>query len=631
MLARARPPSPELTNLDCAFPPFPTKKSRSNTPLSDSRSQTSDNDSSYVRAHTEAYNAPSRRGSISSSGARKRSKTLAGSQDAAQIPATAERSRRPSLATVTAGARPGFQNAPPLPSPLNFVASGPLPSSKTSNGLTPSSDQPNNLLSQGAEGRFQSSSSTANVSQSGDMGLDASDRKPDKQHAPVVGIKKEVKIPTDADDSKKPSNVIQPTQVPSEPVRENDPPSYRIRRPPPIANTWLKEPDNGRVTPFENPQGSPSRSQTFPLRTDTAASPEYPDKVAQRRPSEPSAMPQSLWPLDRSSHISSEKSQSQSPLPSTMSFSGGLHHSPSDSASSYGSVNSVERTLSSRSSQPLHDTEPEKAADTTSRHDPPEGQQPEIMTPPKLPPVDYEVDSPTDPAFQNGRLTPVEPLELYRTQSTPESSPAPSPQPPATTPDDVERNRKRDPLLRSKTNQSNKGPCRGCSKIIAANQKSVSSADGRLTGRYHKECFACTTCHNAFQTTDFYVLQDQPYCAQHYHALNGSLCGSCGRGIEGQYLEATRSEAKGPEKFHAKCFTCVMCRVVLKHDYFAHHGRFFCEQDIRRVAGPSNRSPNGRGPANGAGLGANSYLSPHSSMARGKFPERRSTKLMIMS
>jgi LIM domain len=158
----------------------------------------------------------------------------------------------------------------------------------------------------------------------------------------------------------------------------------------------------------------------------------------------------------------------------------------------------------------------------------------------------------------------------------------------------------------------------------------VSSADGRLTGRYHKECFACTTCHAAFATADFYVLKDQPYCAQHYHALNGSLCGSCGRGIEGQYLEATRSEVKGPEKFHAKCFTCVMCRVVLEHDYFAHHGRFFCERDIHRVASPPNRSPNGRGPANGAGPAGNSYLSVGNGMPRGKFPERRSTKLMIM-
>ena len=186
-------------------------------------------------------------------------------------------------------------------------------------------------------------------------------------------------------------------------------------------------------------------------------------------------------------------------------------------------------------------------------------------------------------------------------------------------------------MLRSRTNGGNKGQCRGCSKIIAANQKSVSSADGRLTGRYHKECFACTTCHNAFATADFYVLRDQPYCAQHYHTLNGSLCGSCGHGIEGQYLEATRSEAKGAEKFHAKCFTCVMCRVVLKHDYFAHHGRFFCERDIHRVASPPNKSPNGRGPVTGLGPGGSSFLSAGNAVPRGKFPERRSTKLMIMS
>jgi hypothetical protein len=75
----------------------------------------------------------------------------------------------------------------------------------------------------------------------------------------------------------------------------------------------------------------------------------------------------------------------------------------------------------------------------------------------------------------------------------------------------------------------------------------------------------------------------------------------------------------------------VMCRVVLKHDYFAHHGRFFCERDIHRVASPPNRPPNGRSPATGLGPGGGSYLSPGNAMPHGKFPERRSTKLMIMS
>lgn len=101
---------------------------------------------------------------------------------------------------------------------------------------------------------------------------------------------------------------------------------------------------------------------------------------------------------------------------------------------------------------------------------------------------------------------------------------------------------------------ANKGQCRGCGEMIQG--KSVSSADGRLTGRYHKQCFVCKTCKEPFQTADFYVLNNNPYCARHYHTLNDSLCKSCDRGIEGQYLE---TEVK--QKFHPHCFTCQVGRL----------------------------------------------------------------------
>lgn len=105
------------------------------------------------------------------------------------------------------------------------------------------------------------------------------------------------------------------------------------------------------------------------------------------------------------------------------------------------------------------------------------------------------------------------------------------------------------PLPRPRRTVANKGHCRGCGELIMG--KSVSSADGRLTGRYHKACFVCKTCKEPFQTTDFYVMNNQPYCGRHYHQLNDSLCKMCDGGIEGQYLE---TELK--LKFHPDCFTC---------------------------------------------------------------------------
>ncbi|KAI1465943.1 uncharacterized protein F4812DRAFT_90115 [Daldinia caldariorum] len=120
--------------------------------------------------------------------------------------------------------------------------------------------------------------------------------------------------------------------------------------------------------------------------------------------------------------------------------------------------------------------------------------------------------------------------------------------------------------------QNSRGNCKACKEPITG--KSISSADGRLTGRYHKACFVCTTCREPFSSSTFYVLNDQPYCEQHYHRLNGSLCGSCNIGIEGQYLEDESSK-----KYHPNCFRCGDCGIVLRDGYFDVDGRSYCERD----------------------------------------------------
>ncbi|KAI1176590.1 hypothetical protein F4777DRAFT_587837 [Nemania sp. FL0916] len=120
-----------------------------------------------------------------------------------------------------------------------------------------------------------------------------------------------------------------------------------------------------------------------------------------------------------------------------------------------------------------------------------------------------------------------------------------------------------------------RGNCKACQEPITG--KSISSADGRLTGRYHKACFVCATCKQPFSSATFYVHEDRPYCEQHYHKLNGSLCGSCNRGIEGQYLED-----EVPQKYHPGCFRCGDCGVVLRDGYFDVNGKSFCERDAWR-------------------------------------------------
>ncbi|MCJ1461642.1 hypothetical protein MMC07_000239 [Pseudocyphellaria aurata] len=201
--------------------------------------------------------------------------------------------------------------------------------------------------------------------------------------------------------------------------------------------------------------------------------------------------------------------------------------------------------------------------------------------------------STVDPAIQSGRPSPTR---------TPENQPSPSfplksgnlllspASPPPAAPKSPSR----------KPKPINKGKCRGCQELIHG--KSVSSADGRLTGRYHKRCFVCTTCREPFRTADFYILDNQPYCGRHYHLLNGSMCMSCDRGIEGQYLE---TETK--QKFHRSCFTCQTCRGILHDEYYEMNGKTFCERHAFATSPQTSLLGPGR-----------------------RHPERRTTRLMMM-
>ncbi|KAF4584130.1 LIM domain-containing protein [Ophiocordyceps camponoti-floridani] len=140
------------------------------------------------------------------------------------------------------------------------------------------------------------------------------------------------------------------------------------------------------------------------------------------------------------------------------------------------------------------------------------------------------------------------------------------------------------PGSRDPVSLPSRGDCKACRLPIKG--KSISSADGRLTGKYHKACFVCTTCSEPFQSTEFYVLGDKPYCEQHYHKLNGSLCGSCGRGIEGQYVE---DEAR--VKYHIGCFRCLDCGRSLSDGYFEVDGKAYCERDAWRRTQPPPPMP----------------------------------------
>jgi hypothetical protein len=262
-------------------------------------------------------------------------------------------------------------------------------------------------------------------------------------------------------------------------------------------------------------------------------------------------------------------------------------------------------------------------------------ESPVDLEPPRAPVPLFSPDSPTDPAISQGSLSLVPDTPIPDTPDPPEFPSDPPMPRSATTPP-------------RKASPRPKGRCRGCGEMIKG--KSVSSADGRLTGRYHRGCFVCHYCYVPFRTADFYVLDDRPYCGQHYHELNGSLCTTCNTGIEGQYLETLERRGRGEadrRKFHPDCLRCRACRVLLKGDYFEWNGQVFCERDAQRAAcaPPSPYRP--RRPTLPSPLSQSHHYPPPSPDGRAgrrppgppgpppywpgprRFPERRTTRLMM--
>jgi hypothetical protein len=388
------------------------------------------------------------------------------------------------------------------------------------------------------------------------------------------------------------------------------------------------------------PLSAESRSQTFPIRSDSQG-------TSMRRPSEPGPGPRMRRPSnesgrgpmdhERSSSRSPSQSRKQSfsgpdlsrplpprgaslvrsrvdgrlgdapPVPANLNLAaefgiGNPYHTPSESQSSNASGFSDASKASSTSSPPLSTgagRSRREPSDTTKvdvsmadlqssmaelnsrevKTSPPRNQYARGLQPPSnLDPFMLSPESPMDPAIQGGRLSPLPLRSTDRSRTPPKNKPVRRP-------------------------TTSKGNCKGCGELIKG--KSVSSADGRLTGRYHKQCFVCKTCSEPFQTSTFYVINDAPYCERHYHKLNGSVCTTCDKGIEGQYLESERRQ-----KFHPGCLTCADCKRSLRNDYFEMNGRVYCERDAFR------RAQKGRflGPGGG---GSNRM-------------ERRTTRLMMM-
>lgn len=130
----------------------------------------------------------------------------------------------------------------------------------------------------------------------------------------------------------------------------------------------------------------------------------------------------------------------------------------------------------------------------------------------------------------------------------------------------------------------------------------MSSSDGQLKGKYHRECFNCHTCHvclsptiqpfyvfiyvqpqKPFPDKTFYVFDGKPLCAYHYHEANDSLCAAarCGQPIEGPCAVSHAGDRYHPE--HLTCEYEWGCGERLD-EYWEVEGRMLCERHCGAMA-----------------------------------------------
>ncbi|KAK5090447.1 hypothetical protein LTS08_002651 [Lithohypha guttulata] len=749
-----RPPSPELLSQDCAFPPFPTNRTKKKESQRNARERTQARESSRSRSseHQKMW---------STSAGPSRSRVRQGTAESSR-PSTASSSRRPSVSSRSGSRQGSLDTVPPLP-PLQ---------------PTSSHSASNSVLSTGESLRTGTSLSPAAHSPP-DSSV-AADRSPFPEFQEVETRN----VEPDADAPAAPNTYL-PSQQELTDCRT---PSYRAKRPPPISDmpsrllveTAVDSHEQSPPTPtasiartltslFSRKRGTSTSSKKSTAKTPVADGPRFialspepdpQDTLRIENTSHNSLTPshESLTPSNGSmntemvssplihdvqeaphasvhirpateSHplpleaqiavVSDDVSETprdvpedvmeNEPQPETSqaaqrdtlqmeqdlerrlaAMTGApqlvvikedpedMRRASLDSASSYGSIGFSHSSTSSRSFRNFeghsHKSSISTARTTSTSEDA------FMLTAGRTKHPGSTPDSPTDPYLQSNRLRPVVEISLPREKeekdvdSYPFGEPQPTiqdvslplsepnlestaQQPPLTSPASNYDALKFEFLIspehtpsvpptpsseadsldfpfasrtrRPSTAGSRRGTCRGCSKDILTGQKSVSSRDGRLTGRYHKECFVCMTCKEAFATADFYVLNDHPYCAHHYHELNDTLCEGCGLGIEGHYLETSTVSGSGAKKFHPQCLKCATCKIQLDDDYFEHGGQVYCERDAFRViSGP--RSPYGTAPSRPSPLNRE-YISsaePGQGLASGRFPERRLTKLM---
>ncbi|KAM4740036.1 leupaxin [Anableps anableps] len=114
--------------------------------------------------------------------------------------------------------------------------------------------------------------------------------------------------------------------------------------------------------------------------------------------------------------------------------------------------------------------------------------------------------------------------------------------------------------------------CSGCGESIRDNYLNAAN------GTWHPECFVCADCLKPFTDGCFQELDGRPLCSMHFHSRQGTLCGGCGKPINGRCVSAF------DRRFHPEHFVCAFCLRQLNHGIFKEqNGKPYCTSCFNKL------------------------------------------------
>ncbi|XP_077439846.1 leupaxin isoform X2 [Vanacampus margaritifer] len=114
--------------------------------------------------------------------------------------------------------------------------------------------------------------------------------------------------------------------------------------------------------------------------------------------------------------------------------------------------------------------------------------------------------------------------------------------------------------------------CAGCGGAVTENYLTAAN------DTWHPECFVCADCLKPFADGRFMELDGRPLCQTHFHARQGTMCGSCRQPIVGRCISALDG------KFHPEHFVCAFCLRQLSQGIFQEHkGRPYCSACFNKL------------------------------------------------